>query len=194
MRRAVLVVLAVLVAALALTACSKNNATNKAQVIEQRQQGIDSYNMDLNQPVPSFNHSVLRQELIDIERAEATGEQSTTFFLNFSDKPEGSCPSLGAPVPVTDQLTNPIQVQKDNVAPVHNGGGNVGIGQEDPSGVYKGDSSGTWIMCVDSNSGKVVPQYWEGNVRVVMGPAVWDNSTNGPKIVGEPSGLFQNLK
>jgi len=177
-----------------VAACGHGNATNRAQVIEQKQQGIDSYNLDVNQPVPGFNRSVIRQELIDIQTAEANGEQSTTFFMNFSDHPEGSCPSLGAPVPTTDQLTNPVQVQKDNVAPIWNGGGNVGIGQEDPIGVYTGDSSGTWVMCVDTNDGKVVPQYWEGNVRVVMGPAVWDSATNGPKLTGEPSSLFQNLK
>lgn len=186
------IALAVLVASVALTvaACGSGNAGNKAAILEYRQQGQATYALDLAQPVPHFNFSQLRQNLIELETAQATGVQTTSFFFNQGVRdPVQSCPSIGAPIPTTTQLTNPQQVQKDNAAPINNGGGNAVIGQEDPTGVYSGHSTGTYVMCITAD-GKPYADYWEGFVQTVFGPASWNTTTHQVQLLGPPSFKF----
>lgn len=177
-------------ACIGLAACGGGNAANKAAILEYKQQGQASYTLDLNQPVPHFNFSQLRQNLKELEAAQAQGVQTTSFFFNLGNRdPIQSCPSIGAPIPVTDQLTNPNQVQKDNAAPINNGGGNSVVGQEDPTGVYSGNSAGTYVMCVAPN-GSTYADYWEGFVQTVFGPATWNASTHQVQLIGPPSFRF----
>ena len=39
-----------------------------------------------------------------------------------------------------------------------------------PTGIYTGDSSGTYVICVDAK-GEAYARYWEGYVQAVSGPA-----------------------
>lgn len=187
-----IVVPIVIVLTMAITACGGNNVNAAAQR-ESRAQNQDSFNLVNNQPIPVFTHSQIRQELIDIETAQANGVQSTTFFMNMGDPhPEGSCSSIGAPVASDTELSNPqMQVRDPNNGSVP--GSNV-LAQMDPNGVYSGPSSGTYVMCVDPSTGRTYAQYWEGFVRVVFGPAIWDNATNSPKLVGNATTLFNDIK
>lgn len=192
---ALLLLVAVLVAG-----CGAGGAGQQAYVLEFNAQGSDTLQLDKNQPAHSYSRSEIRQELNDINDAEALGVQSTSFFMppgagpGSSADPQGSCPSIGAPVPATDEITNPHQIIKDNKAPINNGGGNQVIDQEDPIGIYQGATTGTWVMCIDPHTGRTYGQYYEGYVRVVMAPAVWDYTTHQPKLTGEPPDIFANLK
>jgi len=178
--------------------CGSGGAGQKAYEIEVRLQGADTQQLDKNQPPPSFSRSEIREELIDIREAQARGVQSTSFFMPEGNSktmdPQGSCPSIGAPVPDTDQITNPSQVIKDNKKPIENGGGNLVIDQQDPDGVYRGPTSGTWVMCIDTNTGKTYAQYWEGPVRVVMAASEWDFTKHEPVLTGEPPNIFTDVK
>jgi hypothetical protein len=194
MKRFIVVFAVVALSVMGLAACGQGkSAQNKAISLEQKQQGIDTYNLDTNQPVPGFNYSQIRQNLKEIETAQANGVQTTSVFYNLgSNKPVYSCPSIGAPIPTTDQLTNPVQAQKDNIAPLNNGGGNVVVGQEDPNGVYSGQSTGTYVICVLPN-GKAEATYWEGYVGTWFGPAtVSADGTVTP--TGVPTGSFSSSK
>lgn len=187
MNRKLLAVGVIVVSAATMTAC---HGGNKAQKTENKQQQAISSSLVNNQPLPGFNYSQLRQNLKEIETAEANGVQTTTFFFNQGvQNPISSCPSIGAPIPTTDQLSNPNAVQKHS----SNGGGNVVIGQMDPTGVYTGDSAGTYVMCVDA-TGKAYANYWEGYVQTVFGNAVWDDATHTVKLVGAPSFDFSEGK
>lgn len=201
MRRIFLILIAVICVVLSIAACGGTNhsAAQKAVILQQNQQGQGSLVMDETQPSPVFNHSQIRQELIDIETAQAEGATTTSFFENYgvtygapgAPKAPASCPSIGAPVPTTDELTNPQQLVRDP----NNGSvpGSVILDQEDPNGVYTGDSSGTYVMCVDAQ-GQVYAHYWEGPVEVMFGPATWNDTAGGPVLSGTPSNLFQNIK
>jgi hypothetical protein len=175
-----------------LTACFGSGSKPSANSVEHAQQQNDSGTLVNNQPVPGYNFSQIRQNLIELETAQAQGVQTTTFFF-----PEGSagaagyapiqvCPSIGAPIASTTQLTNPQQVVQDNA---NSGASVTTIGQMDPNGVYSGNSTGTYVMCVGAD-GKPYADYWEGPVQTVFGPARWNATTHQVEPIGAPSFTF----
>jgi hypothetical protein len=192
-RIAVAVSVAVL-ATFGLTACfgsSKPSANN----VESSKQATDSGTLINNQGIPGYTYSQLRQNLIELENAQAQGVETTTFFFPMGASgsagyaPIQVCPSIGAPIPSTDQLTNPQQV----VGHSESNGGNITVGQMDPTGVYSGDSAGTYVICVGAD-GKPYADYWEGPVQTVFGPAKWDAATKSVQLVGAPSFSFSAHK
>lgn len=167
------------VTAASLAACTSTNGNTT----EKAQQQKDTTTLVNQQPIPGYNYSQIRQNLIDIENAEANGAQSTSFFFNFGVRdPYMSCPSIGAPIANTTSLSNPFQSNPDNSASV--------VGQMDPNGVYPPtNSSGTWVLCIGQD-GKITPQYAEETVHAVFAPAVWDDATHQIKIIGSASVNF----
>lgn len=182
MFRKCLPALFVVALALGLTACSqsansKDQATSAA-ILSQ---------METAQPVPVFTWSQIRQTLIDIETAQAKTVQTTTFFFNLGVKtPVNSCPSIGFPVATTDELTNPQQA-------VGGSGGQTSIAQIDPNGIYAGNSTGTYVLCIGSD-GSTFGAYWEGYVYAVTGPAVWNDKTGAVQETGPSSFKFTTSK
>lgn len=139
------------------------------------------------QPVPEFKWSQYRQTLIDIETAQADGSQTTTFFFDpGTTAPISSCPSLGFPVASTSELTNPSQIVED---PYAQGGTSVPIPQIDPNGIYAGNSSGTYVICINPD-GSTYAQYWEGFTDAVSGPAIWNSKTNSIEMTGKSTTVF----
>jgi hypothetical protein len=135
-----------------------------------------------SQPIPIFNYSQLRQNLIEIETAQANATATTSFFFNMGVvDPIHSCPSIGFPIPGTFQLTNPQQVigRESRVA----------IPQLEANGVYTGDTTATTVICVDAE-GKGYASYWEGFVSTVAGPAEWDPETKTVVLTGAPTAEF----
>lgn len=125
------------------------------------------------QPIPRRGFSQVRQNLIEIEEAQMDATATTSFFFgrDGGTTPKTSCPSIGFPIPSTYQLSNPW---KKYDGPGE--GGAVSIGQLEPNGVYTGDSSATYVMCVDP-SGKAYAVYWEGDVFATTArSAKWDGS------------------
>jgi hypothetical protein len=87
-----------------------------------------------------------------------------SFFFNIGvQNPIKMCPSIGYPVATTTQLTSPTQ---------YVGSSGAVVDQMEPTGVYTGDSSGTYVVCVVG--GVAVPTYWEGLIQTEGGPAYWD--------------------
>lgn len=188
--RSTVVVSMVVGGALVGTACD-STSTSSGQDKENKQQAQATNSLVTNQPLPHFNFSQVRQNLKEVETAEANGVQTTTFFFNQGvANPIMSCPSIGAPIPTTDQLSNPSQVVDGGNG---QGYGITTTGQMDPTGVYTGDSSGTYVMCVGGN-GKTFATYWEGFVQTVFGNATWNDSTHQVEMKGDPSFKFSGSK
>jgi len=175
-------------AGVVLTACGSSGSTKAtAQKVEQNQQANDSLTLIQAQPVPHFDWSQIRQTLIDIEGAQAKVVQTTSFFFQQGmDHPYLVCNSIGFPIASTTELTNPLQVAQDH----SQYGGDVPIGQQDPTGVYTGQSAGTYVLCVNS-AGQVEPNYAEPNVHTVAGPAAWDTKTQTIVFTGTPTANFK---
>jgi len=186
MKRIIVAALAALALVLAVAACGNN--TSKGQRLENQQQNEDQTALEYAQPIPHYNYSQIRQNLIELETAQADGVQTTSFFFNLGVRdPIQTCPSIGAPIPTTDQLSNASKVVND---PFTGGSGSGAVVQQmDPNGVYSGGSSGTYVMCVGAN-GKPYADYWEGYVQTIFGPAEWNSSTHSAQLIGPPSFKF----
>lgn len=160
------------VVGIALAGCNQPNSNNTEH--SEANAGINQ--ILANQPVPIFDSSQQRADMIEAEAIMALGTATTSFFF-----PEGSvvdgkvdappikaCPSEGEPIPNTSSLTNPEQ---------QTSGGDSTVGQMDPDGVYTASASdGTFVLC-DTSAGKQDLEYWEGPVETETGTAVWDAST-----------------
>lgn len=166
--RRIVSALALLAVVLGVYGCSNSANSNDKKTATR-----DLKQFQASQPAPQFKWSQLRQTLIDVETAQAHGVQTTSFFFNLGDTtPIGSCPSIGFPIATTTQLTNPQQEQDG-----------ASIAAIDPSGVYAGDSTGTYVICIAPN-GSTYAYYWEGYVGAVSGPAVWDATKHEVRLTG----------
>lgn len=167
-----------------LAGCAGSSTTTGAQQEQQDSQSIEKSFL-ANQPPPHFNHSDIRATAISIEAIQALGEQTTSFAFQQGDpNPIWSCPSLGEPVASTTQITNQQQVLKTTIP--YREGAAVPIGNMDPNGIYAGDSTGTYVLCVNAG-GTPYAEYWEGNVDSVSGPAHWDSGTHQIVVTGQPT-------
>lgn len=183
MKKARYLVAAVLVAAALLAACDpSSNAAQKRDRSTATKQ-LTSYQN--NQPVPVFTWSQLRQNLIEIETAQAQTTQTTSFFFNMGvADPTDFCPSIGFPIPSTYQITNPqAKVERRDVI----------LPQIEANGVYTDQSSGTFVICIDAQ-GRPYANYWEGFVKTVTGPAKWNAEAHQVELVGPPSFNFSKGK
>lgn len=150
------------------TACSgskegKEAGRNTAE--EQKRVSEGFGRLSDSQPVPTFDWSQERQTLIDVETARATGATTTTAFYLEGIGLVGWCPSVGSPVPSTSQLSATeqwVDIPGDNTNSL------VNVDQGEPTGVYVGQSAGTWTLCLDDN-GKKFAVYWEGYVYSTVG-------------------------
>lgn len=139
-------------------------------------------------PTPKFAKSQLRQNLVDLITAQAETTQTTSFFFNQGvTDPIMSCPSIGFPIASTAQLTNPVQTVTKGTD------GITTIGQVEPTGIYSGDSSGTYVICIDAK-GKAYAAYWEGFVQAITGPAEWNRQSKQVELIGPPSFSFSTSK
>lgn len=170
-------------AAMALTACDVQPSANDQ---EHAQQAATDRQQQINQPLPSFAYSQWKQNLTEIETAEANGVQTTSFMMGSQNDPDPIqvCPSVGVPIPVTASLSNPHQIVWSR-----QGGAGV-VGQKDPNGIYMPpNGAGTFVVCIGAD-GAASPVYVEGLVHTVFGPAVWDYSAHQIKITGPSSFHF----
>ena len=173
MKKILAVVTAGLLAVLLLAGCNPHSSTSKDQ-----QRSAQTLNaLDQSQPVPVFNYSQIRQTLIDAETAQAKTTQTTSFFFVLGVKdPVFVCPSIGYPVPETDEITNPAQAN-------HYNGNPYTLPQIDPNGIYGGNTSATFVICVGPNGDKYL-EHAEEDVHTVSGPAVWDEASHSIRITG----------
>lgn len=183
MRKKLAIAGVTLLAVLTLAACSGHSAPTTAAQNDQTISNNALSQLQKAQPVPEFKYSQIRATLIAVEEAQASVTATTTFFFNLGIKdPIASCPSIGFPLASTTELTNPDQV-------ISGTGGNnayalATLAQADPTGVYAGNSAGTYVVCVAPNGSQYI-QYWEGDVETVGGPAAWENGQIVLK--GEPT-------
>jgi hypothetical protein len=179
------------IACLSLAACDNSGSTTGTATgdqLSQQQQQADTTQLEYAVPLPSFGFSELRFELVQIEAVQALGINSTSYgFEPGIQHPAWTCPSIGLPVPATDQLSNPDQAQWNSGS----GGNNawavagVAVGQEDPNGVFQGDTTGTYSLCV-TPTGHQYLQYNEGYTDATTAPSHWDAASGQIVLTGTP--------
>jgi hypothetical protein len=184
-KRKILSIAAVVVVFFGVFAGTCGDDENKAQTRDRATAEKQLTGYQTNQPVPVFTWSQLRQNLIEIETAQAQTTQTTTFFFNQGvQDPVSSCPSIGFPIPSTYQITNPEAKVRDH---------DFALPQIEANGVYTDQSTGTYAICVDAQ-GRPYADYWEGFVKTVTGPAKWNTGSHQVELVGPPSFNFSKGK
>jgi hypothetical protein len=189
-RRVAAVGAAALLAA-SLAACSSSGtgaAPPSGNALSNAEQANSFQHLVFTEPLPGFPYSQIRQGLIEVEAIESLGISSTTFvFVPGIQHPVFVCPSVGVPIPVTDQLSNPVVAQwsSGSTSDSYSVAG-VGVGQPDPDGIFQGDSTGTNSLCLDG-AGSQFDFYNEAYDLSVTAPAFWNSSTgmiqlNGPAV------------
>lgn len=168
-----------------VTSCSLDTGSGKSSQQKDKEateKGLSRQQQ--SQPVPIYDWSQFRETLIEITDAKANTTQTTSFFFLEGVGLVFSCPSIGFPVPSTAQLTNP-EVEK---GPRES---RITLPQAEPTGVFTGDSTGTYTICIDAE-GRAYASYWEGYVQTVSGPAKFEDD----KVVlsGKPTGDFSKGK
>lgn len=183
----VFAVLAALILGFSLAACSSGSSTTSSSgdAAQNAQQAKDETQLQYVEPLPYFSYSEIRWEAIELEATQALGINTESYGFMY-DKLVWTCPSIGLPVPSTTQLSNPYSAQW-NVQGGYNSNNNVAgvaVGQPEPTGIFTGDSTGTYSLCVTAN-GKRYFQYNEGFTDATTAPSHW----NGSQIVttGEPA-------
>jgi len=84
------------------------------------------------------------------------------YITDMNGKLHKVCNAVGYGLPYATQYTNPMRISGD-------GHGYVTLPQADPNGLYSPASAdGTWVLCVDTKSGKPKPVYIEP--RVIVSP------------------------
>lgn len=158
-------IIAVLLAGLVFAACTDDG--NKQESVRDRESAAINTGFDRltqSQQVPSFDYSQERQTLIDVLTLRAEGTHGTAYVRALDGTLLWWCPTVGAPVPSTYQLTNPDQLA--TTGPRERGTVTLPLGE--PSGVYTGDSAATWVLCLDDN-GNAFARYDEATVGWVSG-------------------------
>lgn len=165
MNRKILTAITAALLVLALAACSETNS-DKGNAREREQASLNTSfdRVTQSQQIPTFDYSQERQTLIDVLTMRAEGTHGTAYATTLDGTLIWWCPSVGAPVPSTYQLTNPDQIvggdgerTEEQVIPLG-----------EPTGVYTGDSAATWTVCLDDN-GTPFGKYEEANVGWTSG-------------------------
>lgn len=196
MKRTVIGIVIGVLAVFGLAACENGQAGTAATKQDQATATQQLTRFQQAQPVPIFNWSQLRQNLIEIETAQSNTTATTSFMFLLAGVGETgpmihSCPSIGFPIPATYQLSNPMRVEQYDTP--GEGGTAIAIPQIEANGVYTGDTTGTYVMCV-GKSGKPFAFYHEGYVATVTGPAHWDNARGEIVMDGDSTATFTAKK
>lgn len=165
MKRIVIAVVSLLALAAIASGCgwgtNEQNRQAGATATAEQEAISDGFSQLVDsQQIPTFDFSQERQTVIDSETVRATGAASTALFYIEGVGLEFWCPSIGAPVPSSYQLSAAeswADIPGDESREL------FPVDQGEPTGVYVGDSDATWVICLD-DQGRSFGQYWEGPV------------------------------
>lgn len=169
-RRRLTIVAALLACLLiaAAAACSPPKSSKKAgENVNDEQQSIANTfdRLSDSQPIPSPDYSQERQIVIDVETIRAEGTHGTAVATTLDGSLLWWCPTYGAPVPSTYQLSSDTQYVD---IPGDHTRDRFAMEQGELTGVYVGDSQATWTECLDDN-GTPFAKYEEANVGWTSG-------------------------
>jgi len=149
----------------ALTACDAPRETS-TQIERKKQEelslrGVESVGM------PAITNFAEKRMMKDIIELRDQNVATTVYITDLNGKLHKVCNAVGYGLPYATQYTNPQRVSGDGTH------GYVTLPQADPNGLYSPASAdGTWVLCVDTKSGKPKPVYIEP--RVIVSPIPLD--------------------
>lgn len=158
----------------AVAACSADTGQDSRSTEEKQRDTVDDENRAAatgfsrlvdSQQIPVFDFSQERQTLIETLTMRAQGTHGTAYATTLDGTLIWWCPTQGAPIPSTYQLTPSeqyVDIKSDDTRQ------KFPVDQGEQTGVYVGDSAATWTLCLD-DSGKPFAKYEESNVGWTSG-------------------------
>jgi hypothetical protein len=154
---------ATVMAVLGFTGCTDTSSAD-AQQSQLTSQAMDQANQQVG--MPNITNFTERKQLKEIyELRDQSNLICYAYVQNQMDGKFiylGECQGYG--LPYDTEYTNPDKVTDGNGADT--GTGNVAIPQEDPNMLYQGTSNATWLIMIDSKTGKDEIMYAEPNTVV----------------------------
>jgi hypothetical protein len=152
-------ILALVAVATLLTACDVKESSTQ---IERRKQEELTMQAVTQVGMPAITNFAEKRMMKDILELRDQNVATTTYITDMNGKLHKICNSVGYGLPYATQYTNPQRIAGD-------GHGYVTLPQADPNGLYSPASAdGTWVLCIDSKSGKPKPVFIEP--RVIVSP------------------------
>lgn len=113
--------------------------------------------------MPDIINWTERRQMKDILELRDQPDLSTyTYIVNMAGDLLPLCHSIGYGLPYAVQYTNPMATRNS-----YSQGGFEILPQPDPNGLYMpGESSATWVLCVDPETGEPDPVYVEPSIIV----------------------------
>ena len=146
-----------------LAACDQSPTSTQ---IERKKQEEMSLRGVQEVGMPSITNFAEKRMMKDIIELRDQNVATYVYITDMNGRLHKVCNAVGYGLPYATQYTNPMRISGD-------GHGYVTLPQADPNGLYSPASAeGTWVLCVDSKSGKPKPVYIEP--RVIVSPMPLD--------------------
>lgn len=154
--------LAIVTVAILLAGCDEQSTSTQ---IERKKQEELSMQAVTQVGMPSIVNFAEKRMMKDILELRDQNVATTTYTQDMNGRLHKMCNSIGYGLPYATQYTNPSRVSGDSTR------GYVVLPQSDPNGLYSPASAdGTWVLCVDSKSGKAKPVFFEPRIIVSSMP------------------------
>jgi len=142
-----------------LSACDVKETSTQIERKKQEElslRGVESVGM------PAITNFAEKRMMKDIIELRDQNVATYVYITDMNGRLHKICNAVGYGLPYATQYTNPMRISGD-------GHGYVTLPQADPNGLYSPASAdGTWVLCVDTKSGKPKPVYIEP--RVIVSP------------------------
>jgi len=144
------------------TGQQRSNEQTARNAVEDQQaaimKGVERRNT--SQQIPVFDWSQEFQTLLDVLTMRAEGTHGTAYAKALDGSLLWWCPTVGAPVPSTYQVTPGeayVDIKGDGIE------AKFPVDLPEPTGAHIGDSAATWTVCLD-DAGTSFGVYEEANV------------------------------
>jgi hypothetical protein len=142
-----------------LSACDVKETSTQIERKKQEElslRGVESVGMPA---IVNFAEKRMMKDIIELRDQNVA---TYVYITDMNGRLHKICNAVGYGLPYATQYTNPMRISGD-------GHGYVTLPQADPNGLYSPASAdGTWVLCVDTKSGKPKPVYIEP--RVIVSP------------------------
>jgi len=161
--------------AFVLVGCEIDNST---ATLEAKKVSAQQSHYAKAQPVPAFDWSFERDLIIQLYTLRNEKVATHTVWRSDYGMIEGDTPSIGYGIPYDTSLTNPLMTSDEDQEGMDKQALGV-IEQSEPNGIFASkNTTATWVMSSDSETGQILPIYVESKVTVYPYPVQVNYTTN----------------
>lgn len=158
----------------------ENTSTKESKKVAKQQNQFS-----IGQPVPAFDWSFERDLIIQLYTLRNEKVATHTVWRSDYGLIEGDTPSIGYGIPYDTSLTNPLMTT-DEDPDGYDHSALVAIEQPEPNGIFPSkNTTATWVMSVDKETGQILPIYIETKVTVYPYPVRVDYEANRVYKIGK---------